>query len=76
MLSAPVTGTAAAALVVAAAVLEGPAMLGAWATQRRYLIWTGYLAVGPGIVGHTGEWMWVTLDPADVLIFLDHSDHS
>ncbi len=58
----PVTAIAAALLTLAAAALEGPAATAAgvrggvvgWLFSGKYCPLVIYLAVGPGIVGHTG----------------------
>ncbi len=59
--AAPVTGLAAVTLTVAGFAFEHHTLIGAdhkgvfgWATSTRYAPMVLYLAVGPGIVGHTG----------------------
>lgn len=57
-----VTGIAAAALTAGGLVFEGGVLVGAerqgvlgWMASARYAPWVVYLAVGPGLVGHTGK---------------------
>ncbi|KAG2435052.1 hypothetical protein HYH02_012049 [Chlamydomonas schloesseri] len=57
----PVTGSAALALTLGGLALEPVSLLGSgshgslgWLTSAHYAPWVLYLALGPGIVGHTG----------------------
>jgi hypothetical protein len=59
--AAPVTGWAALLLSVCGFLFEGRALIGAdrhgifaWVASARYAPWVIYLAIGPGIIGHTG----------------------
>jgi len=59
--AAPVTGVAAAQLTLLGLAFERHTVIGAsndgvlgWLASARYAPWVVYLAVGPGIVGHTG----------------------
>ena len=59
--AAPVTGLAALFLSIAGFLFEGRAFIGpdrhgifGWMASARYAPWVIYLAIGPGIVGHTG----------------------
>lgn len=59
----PVTALAAALLTVGGLVVDSGGLVGAdrhgvlgWLASASYAPWVVYLAVGPGLVGHTGGW--------------------